>query len=77
MDNWATFQTRPVNVYDGATSASPRLGTFGGNTLPNTILSSDNTLFVSFESYYEYHLSNLNGFEIKYTALEFNNGKLL
>ena len=77
VDNWAKFPTRPVNVYDGATSTSPRLGTFGGSTLPNAILSSDNTLFVSFESYYEFHRSNLKGFEIKYTALEFNNGKFL
>ena len=77
VDNWAKYPTRPVNVYDGATSTSPRLGTFGGSTLPNTIISSSNTLFVSFESYYEYHHCNLSGFEIKYTAVEINNGKLL
>ena len=76
MDNWAKYLTRPVNVYDGATSASLLLGAFGGNTLPNTMLSSDNTLFVSFESYYSYHSSNESGFEIVYTAVEFNNSKV-
>ncbi|KAI0212202.1 hypothetical protein LSAT2_002886 [Lamellibrachia satsuma] len=77
VDNWAKYPTRPVNVYDGATSTSPRLGTFGGSTLPSTIISSSNTLFVSFESYFEYHHCNLSGFEIKYIALEFNNGGLV
>ena len=76
MDNWAKYPTRPFNVYDGATSTSSRLGTFGGRILPNAIFSSNNTLFVSFESYYPYHSSHVNGFKVKYTALELNYGKL-
>ena len=76
MDNWAKYPTRPINVYDGPTSSSALLGKFGGRTMPNTIFSSDNTLTVSFESYNEYHRNNLNGFEIVYTTLDFNYGKL-
>ena len=75
VDNWANYPTRPMHVYDGATSTSKLLGKFGGSTLPTAILSSNSTLFVSFQSHYKYHLSNMKGFEIKYTALEFNNGK--
>ena len=77
VDNWAKFPTRPFNVYDGATSTSTVLGTFGGNILPNTIFSNNNNLFVSFESHSNYHSSNVNGFHVQYTALEFNYGKLL
>ena len=76
VDNWAKYPTRPVNIYDGGTIASTRLGKFGGGTLPNTIFSSDSTVFVSFESYFSYHNTNVSGFEIKYTAVEFNAGKL-
>ena len=76
MDNWAKYLIRPVNVYDGATETSPRLGKFGGGTLPNTIFSSENTLFVSFEAFFSYHNTNVSGFEIKYTAVDFNYGKL-
>ena len=75
MDNWANYQTRPVNVYDGATSTSPLVGSFGGRTLPDTIFSSNNTMFVSFDSHYLNHYNNRKGFEIKYAALEFNYGK--
>ena len=75
MDNWANYPKRPVNVYDGASSTSPLLGTFGGGTLPNTILSTNNTMFVTFESHYKFHLSNNRGFEVLYTALEFDYGK--
>ena len=77
MDNYAKYPTRPFNVYDGATSTSHQLGKFGGSTLPSPIFSSNNILFVSFESYFSYHSSQVNGFEIKYTALEFNYSKLL
>ena len=75
MDNWANYPKRPVNVYDGASSTSPLLGTFGSGILRNTILSTNNTMFVTFESHYKYHFSNTRGFEIMYTALEFDNGK--
>ena len=76
VDEWSGYGRRPVRVYDGATSSSPLLGTFGGRQLPNTIFSFTNSLFVVFDSNRLFHRINLRGFEIKYTALEFNYGKI-
>ena len=77
VDNWSWYGSiRPIRVYDGATSSSPLLGTFGGRQLPNTIFSFTNSLFVAFDSNRNFHNMNLRGFEIKYTALEFNYGKI-
>ena len=77
VDDWGRRYgvDHPLHVYDGPTSASPVLGKFRGRTLPGTIFSSSNTLFVSFDSHYSNHYVNRKGFEIKYTALEFNYGK--
>ena len=75
MDNWANYPKRPVNVYDGASSTSLLLGAFGGGAFPNSILSTNNTMFVTFESHYKFHLNNTRGFEIMYSALEFDKGK--
>ena len=79
MDDWGRRYSvdHPLHVYDGPTSASPVLGKFRGRTLPGAIFSSSNTLFVSFDSHYSNHYVNRKGFEIKYTALEFNYGKVL
>lgn len=39
-----------VSVYDGETTSAPLLGTYSGNTLPGTILSSGDRLLVVFQS---------------------------
>ena len=72
---WEYKARRPLYVYDGPTSASPLLGTFRGRTLPGAIVSSSNTLFLSFFSHRSFHYSDRKGFEIKYAALEFHDGK--
>ena len=77
VDEWGLSHKglRPLYVYDGPTSASPLLGKFHERTLPGAIVSSSDTLFVYFYSNPGNHYSDRKGFEIKYAALEFNDGK--
>ncbi|KAI0216813.1 Chymotrypsin-like elastase family member 2A [Lamellibrachia satsuma] len=56
-----------VRVYDGGNSMALMLGAFTGITIPNNIISTNNSLFVSFHSDSS---PTLDGFEIKYTALQ-------
>ncbi|KAI0228733.1 hypothetical protein LSAT2_020812, partial [Lamellibrachia satsuma] len=56
-----------VNVYDGGNSMALMLGTFTGFTIPNNVISTNNSLFVSFHSDSS---QKLDGFEIKYTAVQ-------
>jgi hypothetical protein len=50
--NFTAFETENVNdyvkVYDGATSASPLLGTFSGINIPSSIVSTGGALFIEF-----------------------------
>ena len=61
-----------VNVYDGGNSMALMLGTFTGFTIPNNVISTNNSLFVSFHSDGS---QKLDGFEIKYTAVQLEPGK--
>lgn len=54
-----------VEVYDGPTTASPRLARLSGNTIPSPILSTGGVMLVRFTS--DFSLSDL-GFEANYTA---------
>jgi M6 family metalloprotease-like protein len=54
-----------VEVFDGPTTASPRIGNFSGNTIPATLTSSGGSMLVRFTS----DLSiNFTGFEASYTS---------
>ena len=54
-----------VSVYDGINSSAPLLGTYSGNTVPSSINSSGNSLFVEFTSngFFE-----LTGWEASYVS---------
>ena len=52
--NFYTFKTEsrydPVRVYDGCTVNDPRIGSFSGSSIPNSILSTRNVLHITFKS---------------------------
>jgi hypothetical protein len=51
--NFDLFETSPddlVRIYDGPSDTSPLLGSFTGQTLPETIQSEGNKMFISFTS---------------------------
>ena len=52
-----------VNVYDGKSSASPLIGTFSASSLPTSITSSSNELYVMFTTD---RLGNNQGFAAIY-----------
>ena len=52
-------------MYDGANNAAPLLGTFSGGTLPGVIVSTNNSLYVTFETDSSVTLS---GFQINYST---------
>lgn len=54
-----------VTIYDGSDNTFPVIGTFSGQTIPNTILSTGNALFVEFTSD---GFFNLTGWEISYVS---------
>lgn len=54
-----------VKVYDGLNNAAPLLGTFTGGTLPNAIFSTNNYMYVTFET--DGSVTH-TGFRINYTA---------
>ncbi|KAI0218615.1 Cubilin [Lamellibrachia satsuma] len=55
-----------VTVYDGANNSAPLLGRFCGHTPPGVVVSSTNSLFVSFQTDY---ILTKDGFIMKYTAI--------
>ena len=55
-----------VAVYDGTNNSAPLLGRFCGHTLPGVVVSSTNSLFVSFQT--DRYLTK-DGFIIKYMAI--------
>ncbi|KAI0218622.1 Cubilin [Lamellibrachia satsuma] len=57
-----------VTVYDGMNDSAPLLGRFCGHTLPGVIISSTNSLFVSFQT--DSSLT-MDGFIIKYMAIHY------
>ncbi|KAI0222014.1 Cubilin, partial [Lamellibrachia satsuma] len=59
--------TDSVSVYDGGNSTALMLGTFTGFIIPNNVISTNNSLFVSFHSDSS---QKLDGFEIKYRAVQ-------
>ena len=70
-----TFRTESadvVSVYDGMSTSAPLLGRFSGPSVPGDIFS-DNSLYVYFRTDSSVTYS---GFEIKYTILESDSGKL-
>ena len=48
FDTQASFDT--VTVYDGATTSDPILGTFSGNSIPPSLISSSGSMLVAFKS---------------------------
>ena len=50
FDNFKTDSADKVTVYDGGSAQSAILGTFSGNTLPPSVTSGGNKMFVSFRS---------------------------
>lgn len=55
-----------VNVYNGANSNSPLLGSFSGNNIPQSVKSTSNVMYITFQSD---SLDNTNqGFLATYTA---------
>ena len=54
-----------VSVYDGSNNSAPLIGTYSGNTIPSTINSSGNSLFVEFTSNGFFELS---GWEATYNS---------
>ncbi|KAI0218613.1 Ovochymase-2 [Lamellibrachia satsuma] len=56
-----------VQVYDGANESAPPLGTFTGHTIPMVLFSTNNSLFVSFQTDSS---DTRAGFLINYTTVE-------
>ncbi len=63
FETQATFDF--VRVYDGPNNSSPLLGTYSGTSIPPTINSSGNSMFLEFVSN---GFQNFNGWEATYTS---------
>ena len=65
VEQSATCAYDKVTVYDGVDNSATRLGRYCGTTLPGEVISTTNSLFVSFQS--DSSVTKV-GFNIKYTA---------
>ncbi|KAJ6216814.1 hypothetical protein RDWZM_007971 [Blomia tropicalis] len=63
-----------VEIFDGYDDTSPSLGKFCGNKMPNTTISSDDSLLIRFRSDDSIHNK---GFTLTYTAIEIYDNELI
>ena len=44
------FRYDNLTIYDGSTNTSPRIGKYCGNSLPSSVISSTNKVFIHFKT---------------------------
>ncbi len=66
--SFVRFNTTPndiLTIYDGSNASAPVLGTFSGSTLPSTVTSSGNRMYITFNTDAS---ENANGFLAEYSC---------
>ena len=58
------FSSDSLYIYDGASSTSPMMGQYCGDSIPPSHVSSSNEILIHFEA--DYYNDNNNGFNMEY-----------